>query len=416
MPPRFHTLCSDCRKNYDHQFVPFCEQCGGITEVFYDLEQVRLRDSRNPYERFQDLLPVNDTSLFPADTEYTPAVHAENLGRAIGLPNLYLKNETVLPTGTTKDRMAATAMAYLKECGVKTFCTSSTGNSSTAYARALKGFSDFRMFLFTAEDFHGRVQFANHPDIVHYVMRDATFTEAFNYGGEFAGLNGFVPEKGFFNLGRREGLKLTFMEAQDQIDGPVHWYVQAISSAMGVFGTYKGAKELRAIGQTSVVPRLLCCQQESCSPMATAWAEDSEAIQPRHIVQRPTGIAKAILRGDPTKAYPFIRGIVKESRGEIVAVPEAKIREARSMVNELEGIDPCFSASAAVAGLIKAVNDGQVPRGDTVLVNLTGSDRKVVDDGSGPGDVRFLRRTENGWLPEQPEQDQGLVHSGDKRA
>lgn len=414
MNSTFQVLCADCRKNYDHQFVPFCEECGGITEAIYDLEKVSLRDSKNPYERFQDLLPVRDPSLFPTDTEYTPTLHAKKLGAAIGLSNLYLKDETVLPTGTTKDRMAATAMAFLKECGVKTFCTSSTGNSSTAYARAMKGFDDFKMFLFTAEDFHNRVQFSNHPNIVHYVMRDATFTEAFNYGGEFAGLNGFVSEKGFFNLGRREGLKLTWMEAVDQVEGPIHWYVQAISSAMGVFGTYKGAKELHGIGHSALVPRLLCCQQESCSPMATAWAEDSESIKPHHIVQRPAGIAKAILRGDPTKAYPFIRKIVKESEGEIVSVSEAKIREARQMVKDLEGIDPCFSASTAIAGLIKAVQDGHVPSEDTVVINLTGSDREVVDDGKGPGDVRMLYRTENGWLPEDPEKDHGFVHSGNQ--
>jgi len=414
MHSKFQVLCADCQKNYDKQFIPFCEDCGGITEVFYDLENVVLRDSKNPYERFQDLLPVRDASLFPTDTEYTPTVHAKKLGEAIGLPNLYLKNETVLPTGTTKDRMAATAMAYLKECGVKTFCTSSTGNSSTAYSRAMKGFDDFKMYLFTAEDFHDRVQFSGHPNIVHYVMRDATFTEAFNYGGEFAQLNGFVPEKGFFNLGRREGLKITWMEAVDQVDRPIHWYVQAISSAMGVFGTYKAAKELYDIGHSEVVPRLLCCQQESCSPMATAWSEDSETIKSHHVVQRPSGIAKAILRGDPTKAYPFIRKIVKESEGEILAVSEAKIREARQMVNDLEGIDPCFSASTAIAGLIKAVQDGYVPPEDTVLINLTGSDREVKDDGEEPGDIRWLYRTEDGWKAEDPQKDNGLNHSGNK--
>ena len=127
-----------------------------------------------------------------------------------------------------------------------------------------------------------------------------------------------------------------------------------------------------------------------------------------------TWIAKAILRGDPTKAYPFIRSIVKESDGEIVAVSEKKIREARQMVNDLEGIDPCFSASTAIAGLIKAVNDGHVPPEDTVLINLTGSDREVKNEGGDSGDIRWLYRTEDGWKAEDPDKDQGLVHSGDQ--
>ena len=163
----------------------------------YQLDQVRLVESDNPYIRFQDLLPVRDASLLPLDASYTPTVHAQRLGAAIGLPNLYLKNETVLPTGTTKDRMAAISLAYLYECGIRKFCTSSTGNSSSAYSRAMDRFNDFEMFLFTASDFYQRVQFSDRPNIRHYVLKDATFTEAFEYGGRFAQLNGLASEKCF---------------------------------------------------------------------------------------------------------------------------------------------------------------------------------------------------------------------------
>ena len=404
--------CCSCGKTFDGVFQPFCDQCGNITDVRYDLDQVQLRDSDNPYLRFQDLLPVRDKSLLPTDMTYTPVIHAQTLGKKLGMPNLYLKDETTLPSKTTKDRMAAVALPYLYECGVRTFCSSSTGNSSTAFSRAIPRFDGMNMFLFTASDFRNRVQFSNHPNITHYIMRDATFAEASNYSCTFAQLNGFVPERGFFNLARREGLKLSFLEATEQIPQPINWYVQAISSAMGVFGVYKGAGELQALSRIPSLPRLLCVQQDTCAPMVRAWNDDAETIEPEHIFETPTGIAEAILRGNPTRTYPHIRRIVKESDGNIVGVSEKEIREARTLVEELEGLSPCFAASTAVAGLIKEIRREQFPLNDTVLISLTGGERSPAPQTKPADNIRWLYQTENGWLPEEPDLEGGLVQSG----
>jgi threonine synthase len=236
-------------------------------------------------------------------------------------------------------------------------------------------------------------------------MREASFVDAFNYAGEYAGAHGLVSERGFFNLGRREGLKLAFYEATDQVHGPIDWYVQAVSSAMGVYGTYKGAKELRGIGHIDRVPKLLCAQQETCAPLVRAYRDGCDAIEPRHLVPRPRGIAEAILRGDPTRIYPYVKAIVVESGGEFVSVGENEIREARRMTEELEGISPCFSAATAVAGLIKQVRGGDFPRSDTVLVNLTGGDRPRT---KAAVSVRWLRRESDAWI----EEDSAIRASG----
>jgi threonine synthase len=311
----------------------------------------------------------------PQDSTYTPVIHAIRLGELLGVENIFLKNETVLPTSSTKDRMAFVSLAYLYECGVRRFCTSSTGNSSSSYAYAIKAYPEMHLFLFTAESFVTRVQYANHDQVDHFSMQDATFVDAFDYAGVFAKENQLVSERGFFNIGRREGLKLAFFEATDQIPEPIDWYVQAVSSAMGVYGTYKGAKELLGIGHIDRLPKLLCAQQEICSPMVKAFKSDCDAIQPEHIVAHPKGIAEAILRGDPSRAYPHVRKIVKESGGDFVSVTEEEIREARTLVEDLENVSPCFSASTAIAGFIKQVRTGVFPKNDTVMINLTGGDR-----------------------------------------
>jgi threonine synthase len=394
----FRTFCTECLQTLGPGFTPFCPECGGMSDIEYDLDRVELRDSPNPYVRYRDLLPVADTSLLP-DGVCTPTVHATKLGDALGMPWLYLKDETRLPTSTTKDRMAAVALAYLYESGVAGFCTSSTGNSSTAYARAISRIPGLTMYLFTASQFGHRVQVPDEGQVVHFLLRGATFVEAFDFAREFAIRHGLVSERGFFNPGRREGLKVAWLEAADQVPRPIDWYVQAVSSAMGVYGVFNAARQLHALGRSDRLPRLLCVQQETCAPMVSAWADGSDRIRPEHIVHRPTGIADAILRGNPTNAYPHVRRIVLESGGTFVAVSENEIREARQWVEDLEGISPCFSASAALAGMAKLRRQGALPREETVLVNLSGGDRQ---DRASPATAHWLKRSESGWIPEDP--------------
>ena len=396
---RVQHRCVKCGRVFPHTFNPFCE-CGGMIEVEYDLDHAHLYDSSNTLLRFFDLLPIeNSESLRSQSMPCTPCVHARKLGALLEMPWLYLKDETKLPTGTTKDRMAAVSMAFLWECGVRAFCTSSTGNSSTAYAHAIVPYSDCRMYLFTAEDFQDRVDYGPSERVVPFVLRDASFVEAFNCAATFASSHKLFSERGFFNPGRRNGLKLAFLEATEQVPRPIDWYVQAVSSAMGVYGTFQGAKELLALGRIAQLPRLLCVQQESCAPMARAFLEGSAIIRPEHIVPRPSGIAQAILRGDPTRVYPYVRGIVLESDGTFAIVNEQEIREARRMVEELEGISPCYSASAALAGLVRQVRQGTLPRNATVLVNLTGSDRSFSQR---LRKLHWLKAASDGWRPEDP--------------
>lgn len=397
----FHAYCKRCLKRLGRGFAPFCPECAGMSDIEYDLAAVRLRDAANPYVRFADLLPVVDRSLLPDDAAPTPTVHATRLGEMLGMPWLYLKDETRLPTGTTKDRMAAVALPYLYECGVRGFATSSTGNSSTAYAHAISRIPELMMYLFTASQFRDRVQADGRGQIVNFILRNATFVEAFDAARDFANARGLVSERGFFNPGRREGLKLAWLEAADQVPRSIDWYVQAVSSAMGVYGVFKGAKELRAMGHIDRLPGLLCVQQETCAPMVHAWEDGAERIRPEHIVPRPTGIAQAILRGNPTRAYPPVREIVLESGGTFVSVSEREIRQGRRSVEELEGISPCFSAATALAGLVKLRRLGELPAEDTVLVNLTGSDRPQT---ASLGDARWLKRSNGSWLSESGEE------------
>jgi threonine synthase len=390
----FWTQCMSCDRRLSGGFFPFCPQCGAMSDINYDLGAVRLRESDNPYVRFLDLLPVTDPALLPPSARYTPTVHAQALGAELGMPALYLKDETGLPTRTTKDRMAAVALAYLYECGVRCFTTSSTGNSSSAYAHAIARIPDLVMYLFTASAFRPRLALPPGDQVIDVVLEDATFVEAFDAAGELARRCDLVSERGFFNPGRREGLKLAWLEAAEQVPGPIDWYVQAVSSAMGVYGVFKAARELHALGRIERLPRLLCAQQESCAPMVSAWRAGADQIRPSDVVERPRGIAEAILRGNPTRVYPHVRRIVIESGGNFVAVSERQIRQAHRMLEDLEGISTCYAAAAALAGLIEMRQQRCLSPTDTVLVNLTGGTRQ----GTPPTPAtRWLKRSSSGW-------------------
>jgi threonine synthase len=389
--------CVGCGAEYPLGFHTFCGACGQMIDVEYDLASARLVDSDNPYVRFANLLPLKAPR--PNSPPYTPLVHAVRLGRKLGLTSLYLKDETRLPTRTTKDRMAAVALAYMHERGVTSFAASSTGNSSTGFAYAIRDYPEMRLYLFTDAFFISRVQFADSAQVRHFGMRDASFVEASEFSTVYARRHGLTPEGGFFNPGRREGLKLAFLEAADQLGSRIDWYVQAVSSAMGVYGVYKGAKELTGLGRLAAPPRLLCVQQDSCAPMARAFFEGCAAIEPHHRVARPRGIAEAILRGDPTRAYPIIRRIVLESGGGFAIASEAEIRAARRVVEDLEGLSPCFSAATAVAGLARLAKTGEIARDATIVVNLTGGDRESAEPA---GAVEWIHRDGAGWSAPAP--------------
>jgi threonine synthase len=348
-----------------------------MVDMQYDLARVRLRDDPNPLLRFQDLLPIRKASSVRWLGEgNTPMVHARSLGRALGLDKLYLKDETRNPTRTTKDRMASVVLSYFEELGVSEFACSSTGNSSTSFAYGVERFDHFRLHVFVGRDFLHRMNFDSSERIKVYWVQDATFAEAHECAKAFSRLNPQVTgERGFFNPGRREGLKLAFLEGVLQMPESPHWYFQAVSSGMGVYGAWRGAQQLYRTGHLARLPRLACVQQESCAPMVHSWKAGSIHTRPQDIVREPTGIAEAILRGNPTHTYPHLREVVAQSGGTFEAVTEAEILSARRMLLELEGIDACASSATTIAAVRRMAVGAELRRDDVIFVNITGGMR-----------------------------------------
>lgn len=373
---RFRIVCRSCGQVFTQGFHPVCK-CGGMVDVKYNLDRVHLRDSGNPLIRFFDLLPLRDeASICWLGEGNTPTRHARALGRKLGLAKLYLKDETKNPTRTTKDRMASVALSFFTDIGVREFACSSTGNSSTSYAYGVSRFPGFKLHVFVGRDFLHRMNFDSSDRIRVYWVKDATFAQAHDCARTFSQHNPDVTgERGFFNLGRREGLKLAFMEGVLDMPESPHWYFQAVSSGMGVYGTWRAAQQLYGLGRLSRLPRLACVQQSTCAPMVGSWKAGSAVTRAQDVVDEPVGIAEAILRGNPTNTYPHLHSVVRESGGTFESVTEEEIHEAQRMILELEGIEACESAATTVAAIKKMAAAYELRRDDVIFVNVTGSHR-----------------------------------------
>ena len=180
---KFVIQCIRCGKTFTEGFVPRCTSCKGATDVSF-LQPQRIRDGEsNPMRRYFDFMPVLDldNAIWLGAPEPTPCIHAKNLGDVIGHPKVYLKDETKHPTRTTKDRMASGVLSYFREIGLWEFVSSSTGNSSTSFAMGAGAHPEFTIHLYCGEDFLYAMNWPDFPNVKLYVLKGATFVEAFDW-------------------------------------------------------------------------------------------------------------------------------------------------------------------------------------------------------------------------------------------
>ena len=370
--------CSRCGCNYPFQFRMRCETCQGLVDPVYDLETATIVPAERPLERYFDLLPFEHLALaVDLDEGNTPCRPAHALGERFGMRHLYLKDETPNPTRTTKDRMASCVLSFFRELGVREFVASSTGNSSTALAYGVQQVPEMQAHLFCGRAFASRNAYCDHPRVhLHVVDGDAVQAEA--AARQFAQAQGLLFEGGFFNVARREGLKLAYLEAFDQLaPAEPDVVVQAVSSGMGLYGGYRGMREYQKLGRLHKTPRFVCAQQATCAPMVHAWTEGGSSIQPHHVIPNPSGLAEAILRGDPTQTYPAMYGLVRDTLGCFVAVSPEEMQTARQLLHDLEGIDGCYASATALAAAVALRQRGWIEPDELVMVNLTGGNRHM---------------------------------------
>ncbi len=373
--PASHPLaCVRCRTKLTRQaYVTACQGCGGLLDAVYDLQRAVIGcPDLDPLSRFAELLPV-PPAAFPVahGIASTPLIELD-ADAAIPVP-VYAKWEGAHPTGSAKDPMAVVALAYLYQCGVRAFAFTSTGNTTAAFARALWMWPELTGHVFAPAGFPLPARAPRNLN-VHEVPGD--YATAHRAVAAFC-CDGVAAEGGFFNVGRREGLKLAYLEALLAAPRPPTVIVQAVSSGMGIVAAAKAVAELAGLGLLRRPPRLAAVQQVSCAPMVGSFEAGAAALRPADVIVAPRGRAIATLLGDPSSSYPYVREAVLRSGGMLAAVCDTDIVAALRSLRR-RGLDACFSSATAFGAVAGLRRSGSITADDVVLVNLTGSARSAA--------------------------------------
>ncbi|MFD3504970.1 pyridoxal-phosphate dependent enzyme [Streptomyces sp. NPDC058678] len=369
---KFVLVCVLCGAEFAPDVMYRCPGCSGALEPRYELGSVDFCRHPDPEQVYFDLLPLTSREfLGHGVTVRTPCRPAPRLGIAIGVPGLWIKDESLQPTRTTKDRLASVVTAVLRQFGVREFVGSSTGNSSTALARAVRMDPSMRAHFFCGEKFIANHDIPADPRTTLTAV-PGSYVAASAEARRFAAERGLHFDAGFFNWARREGLKLAYLEGLDAMDRTPDVVVQAVSSGMGVLAAHKGVREYLGLGRLERMPRFLMAQEGSCAPAARAWREGRAELGAGDRIEDPRGLATAILLGDGSPYYPYLHTIAATTGGSIVCAAREDLVVARHLLHALEGIDVCHAAAAAVAAVRDQARAGWIRPDETVLVNLTG--------------------------------------------
>ena len=361
-------VCADCGST-DQDLSGRCLACQGLVNAVYPPDVVAVLEpgDTDTLATYWDLLPIPDRSVCRIALEPTPTVLLTELD---GVP-IYAKVEAVLPTGSTKDRLIAVALPLMLERGVERFVFSSTGNTAAAYAWGLQFYPELSARVYLSEDVPDSQLGPPNP-AMEIVRVKGDYVEAGNRSRAEV-RPGETPEGGFFNLGRREGAKLAYLEAFDDIErqgGRVDTVVQAVASGLGIVAAGRAAEQSSAVRRWGRAPRLFCAQQTSCSPMVKAYRAVLNGTNERLVEVMPEGLASAILLGDPFTSFDYVAKAAKDTGGGFVDVTSSEI--AAALQRHRHEVPMGDSAAVALASVYRMWEQGDLQESEGVLVALTG--------------------------------------------
>ena len=362
-----------------------CEQCFGPLEVRYDYAEVARRVSRDSIAagpasiwRYRDLLPIEDDDVEPITLGegFTPLIHARNLGDQLGLRNLYIKNDTMNPTGSFKDRVVSVALTWAREQGFATVACASTGNLANSVAAYAARAGLRAVVIVPAGIEPGKI-------VATSVYRPTLV----RIDGSYDDVNRLCTELidsvdwAFCNINLRpfysEGSKTLTFETAEQLGWRLpDEIVIPVASGCQFVKHSKAVTELLDLGlvQPAARPRLTGAQAAGCGPVATAFAEGSDAVQP----VRPKTIAHSIAIGNPSDGADVLR-IARETGGVVESVSEDEIVEGIELLAGTEGVFAEPAGGVTVAVLRKLAASGRWQPDETVVAYITGNGLKATD-------------------------------------
>ena len=376
--------CRECARTYPAEALHVCEYCFGPLEVAYDYDAIAAATTRETIGagplslwRYANLLPVAGDGELGLRAGYTPLVRADRLAAELGLGELWVKNDTVNPTGSFKDRVVSVALARARELGFKVAACASTGNLANAVA-AHAARAGMAHVVFIPSDLESGkvVTTAVYGD--HLIAVNGSYDDVNRLCAELASEH---PTWAFVNVNLRtyyaEGSKTLAFETVEQLgwQAPDH-VVVPVASGSQLAKIAKGFHELAQVGLLDEEPevRISGAQAEGCAPVATAFAEGTDYIRP----VKPHTIAKSLAIGNPADGY-YALDAVRSSGGALAAVTDEEILDGIRLLARTEGIFAETAGGVTIATLGKLAAAGVIRSDERVVAYVTGIGLKTLE-------------------------------------
>src|SRR5919106_8864 len=369
--------CPKCAYQAASRIEFQCPLCLSILEVEVeighltraDFEAMRQSRDRSIWRWF-DFFPVEDRSCIVSLGEgSTPLINARRLGEHAGMANLYLKNDTVLPTGSLKDRSNSVGISKAKELGFTTTTVMSTGNAAASVAAYSAAAGLTSVVMVPAGTAPSKIiQARAYGATVVVIDGDFDYDVAKLYKAA-------VQEFGWYdclssNPYRDEGKKSYAYEMVDQLNEQISdWVIHPTAGGTGLYAMWKGYQEFLSLGWIDRAPRLVAAQSAAAAPIVAALEKGLADIEP--VVAKPT-IAESIQVGNPVSLGWRALKALRDSEGTAVGLSDAEILEAQSLLGRLAGIFAEPAAATSVAAAKKLRQTDVIHREDLVVCNITG--------------------------------------------
>ncbi len=352
--------------------------------VRYDLDVVKDRFHKSdlvnrPYGmwRYHELLPVGDSEVISLGEGQTPMLPCPGLGKKLGLKDLWIKDESQLPTGSFKSRGLVMAVNMAHRFGVTRLAIPTAGNAGGAMA-AYAARAGMEAYVFMPEDT---------PIINQY--------ECALYGAKTFLVNGLITDcgrivregkdvAGWFDFStlkepyRIEGKKTMGLELAEQFDWQLpDVIIYPTGGGTGLIGMWKAFQELAYLGwlTTDKLPRMVSVQSSGCCPIARAYDAGERFATPFENAETiASGIRVPAAVGDF-----MILDAVRASDGKAVAVDETRIDEWMRLANGSEGIAVCPESAACVGAAQKLRDEGWIREDERVVIFNTGAVQKYLE-------------------------------------
>jgi len=381
-----HLECSGCGEKYSHKEVhTFCPICQSPLLSKYNLEKAREHIDREKISRrkkgmwrWHEFLPVIDpvNIVFLGEGD-TALLRVPNLGDELGLPNLYIKDESMNPTGSFKARGLATAVSKAKELGIRKVIIPTAGNAGGAMA-AYAARAKIQANIFMPKDTPRANLEESRMAGAEVILVDGLISDAAGMAGVKAHAEGWFDLSTFKEPYRVEGKKTMGYELAEAFDWSLpDVIIYPTGGGTGLVGMWKAFAELEELGWLNDTkrPRMVSVQAEGCAPVIKAFESGARFCD--FWINAQT-IASG-LRVPKSFADALILSDLRASNGTAVAVSDDAILEAQKQIGKQEGIFSAPEGAATLAALQILIKQKWIAPDERIILFNTGSGLKYLD-------------------------------------